>query len=418
MRKLKGILLVLVVAAGALALVTCAPKPSSIVLMHDKGGNPDYRPFYDQMGQLSKTATGVSFTQSPYPDTTTYQAAVRAALPTDKAPDLFTWWSTYRMKDLVDAGLVADLSDLWNKHPEFPQGLRDAMSFNGKAYALPYVVEYWGIWYNKDVFAKYNLQVPTTWDEFLKVCATLKKNGVTPMVQSVASGWTTFILFEEMVARQDPQLYVDLSEGRVKYSDPKVKEAFRVWADLIAKGYFTDPSTDFFADAPRLFNQGKVAMIPSGSWYLTTLTGNGVPEDKAGIFIMPPVNPAAGKVVIQESSPILISAKAPHLAAAKKVADWWMTPAGSAAFAKMVNQYAANPKADASYLPAVKVAFAKEIADGGYRIVNRYWEGTPTPICEKAVQEFAKFILNPKSVDTVLADLDKIADDYWATAKK
>lgn len=62
------------------------------------------------MGQLSKTATGVSFTQSPYPDTTTYQAAVRAALPTDKAPDLFTWWSTYPMKDLVDAGLVADLS--------------------------------------------------------------------------------------------------------------------------------------------------------------------------------------------------------------------------------------------------------------------------------------------------------------------
>jgi multiple sugar transport system substrate-binding protein len=101
MRKLSRILLALVVAASALALVTCAAKPSSIVLMHDKGGNPDYRPFYDQMGQLSKTATGVSFTQSPYPDTTTYQAAVRAALPTDKAPDLFTWWSTYRMKDLV-----------------------------------------------------------------------------------------------------------------------------------------------------------------------------------------------------------------------------------------------------------------------------------------------------------------------------
>jgi hypothetical protein len=102
--------------------VTCAKKPSSIVLMHDKGGNPDYRPFYEQMGQLSKEKTGVSFTQSPYPDTTTYQAAVRAAVPTDKAPDLFTWWSTYRMKELVDAGLLADLTDLWNKHPEFPQG--------------------------------------------------------------------------------------------------------------------------------------------------------------------------------------------------------------------------------------------------------------------------------------------------------
>ncbi len=417
MRNWKRIVLLAVVAAGALALASCGAKSTSIVLMHDKAGNPDYRPFYTQMGEMSKAATGVAFTQSGYPDTTTYQAAVRAALPTDKAPDLFTWWSTYRMKDLVDAGLVADLTDLWNKHPEFPQGLRDAMSFNGKAYALPYVVEYWGIWYNKDIFAKYNLKVPTTWDEFLQVCATLKKNGVTPMVQSVKSGWTTFILFEEMVARQDPQLYVDLCEGRVKYSDPRVKKAFSVWADLINKGYFTDPSTDFFADAPRLFNQGKVAMIPAGSWYMTTLTGNGVPEDKLDIFIMPPVNPAAGKVVIQESSPILISAKAPHLAAAKKVAEWWMSPEANGAYAKLVNQYPANPKADTSYLPAVKVAFAKTIADG-YRIVNRYWEGTPTPICEKAVDKFAEFILNPKKVDQVLADLDKIADDYWATAKK
>ena len=273
MKHIKRIVTLLCILGCVLALVTCAKKPSSIVLMHDKGGNPDYRPFYDQMGALSKTATGVSFTQSPYPDTTTYQAAVRAALPTDKAPDLFTWWSTYRMKDLVDAGLVADLSDLWNKHKELPQGLRDAMSFDGKAYALPYVVEYWGVWYNKETFAKYNLSVPTTWDEFMTVCATLKKNGVTPMVQSVSSGWTTFILFEEMVARTDPQLYVDLCEGKVKYSDPAVKAAFKVWADLIAKGYFTDPATDFFADAPRLFEQGKAAMIPAGSWYLTTLTG-------------------------------------------------------------------------------------------------------------------------------------------------
>jgi multiple sugar transport system substrate-binding protein len=416
MKKWQGMLLCVI--AGALLLAGCAAKPSSIVLMHDKGGNPDYRPFYDQMGQLSKTATGVAFTQSPYPDTTTYQAAVRAALPTDKAPDLFTWWSTYRMKDLIDAGLVADLTDLWNKHKELPQGLRDSMSFNGKAYGLPYVVEYWGVWYNKEVFAKYNLKVPTTWAEFTQVCDTLKKNKVTPMLQSVANGWTTFILFEEMVARQDPQLYVDLCEGKVKYSDPKVKEAFKVWADLIAKGYFTDPSTDLFSDGPRLFAQGKVAMIPCGSWYLTTLTGGGVAADSADIFIMPPVNPAAGNVVIQEASPVLISAKAPNLAAAKKVADWWMGAEGSAAFAKMVNQYPANPKADASFLPAVKVQFAKTIADEKYRIVTRYWEGTPTPICEKAVQEFAKFILKPNTVDTVLADLDKIADDYWATAKK
>jgi multiple sugar transport system substrate-binding protein/raffinose/stachyose/melibiose transport system substrate-binding protein len=416
----RGIRIALVLIAGVLLLAGCAPKQAAnLVLMHDKGGNPNYVPFFEDMGKQSKAAVGVGFTQTPYPDTNTFQATVRAALPTNKAPDLFTWWSTYRMKDLIDQGLVADMTDLWDKHKaEYPQGLRDAFTFNGKVYGLADVVEYWGVWYNKDVFAKYNLKVPTTWDEFMTVCATLKKNKVTPMLQTVQGRWPTFIMFEEMVARQDPQLYVDLCEGKVKYSDPKVKEAFKVWGDLIAKGYFTDPSTDLFADGPRLFNAGQVAMIPVGSWYLTQLTTNGVPIDKADIFIMPPVNPAAGKVVIMEASPIVISAKAPNLAAAKKVADWWMGPVGNAAFAKMLNQYPANAKSDSSYLPASKVAFAKTIVDGQYRVLNRYWEATPTPICEKAVDEFAKFILQPKSVDTVLADLDKIADEYWASAKK
>jgi multiple sugar transport system substrate-binding protein/raffinose/stachyose/melibiose transport system substrate-binding protein len=311
------------------------------------------------------------------------------------------------------------MTDLWDKHKaEYSQGLRDAFTFNGKVYGLCDVVEYWGVWYNKDVFAKYKLSVPTTWEEFLKVCDTLKKNKVTPMLQSVQQRWPTFIMFEEMVARQDPQLYVDLCAGKVKYSDPRVKEAFKVWADLIARGYFTDPSTDLFADGPRLFNEGKVAMVPCGSWYLTQLMGGGVPESKADIFIMPAVNPAAGKVVIMEASPILISAKAPNLAAAKKVADWWMGPAGNAAFAKLLNQYPANSQSDATFLPASKVALAKTIIDSKYQILNRYWEATPTPICEKAVDKFAEFILKPKTVDTVLADLDKIADEYWATAKK
>jgi multiple sugar transport system substrate-binding protein/raffinose/stachyose/melibiose transport system substrate-binding protein len=411
-------MLVLLCGLALLAPLSLAAESNSLVLMHDKGGNPNYVPFFEDLGKQAMTAVGVGFTQTPYPTTDVFQAAVRAALPTNKAPDLFTWWSTYRMKDLIDQGLVADFTDLWDKHKaEYPQGLRDAFTFNGKVYGLADVVEYWGVWYNKDVFAKYNLKVPTTWAEFLTVCETLKKNKVTPMLQSVQGRWPTFIMFEEMVARQDPQLYVDLCAGKVKYTDPRVKAAFTVWADLIAKGYFTDPSTDLFSDGPRLFASGQVAMIPCGSWYLTQLTTNGVPESKADIFILPPVKAAAGKVVIMEASPILVSAKAPNLNAARKVADWWMGPEGNAAFAKMLNQYPANAKSDSSFLPATKVAFAKTIKDGNFRVLNRYWEATPTPICEKAVDEFAKFILKPAMVDTVLADLDKIASDYWATAK-
>jgi ABC-type glycerol-3-phosphate transport system substrate-binding protein len=390
-------------------------QAKDLVMMHDKGGNPNYQPFYEAMGKQCKQAIGIGFTPTPYPTTDVFISAVRAALPTRQAPDLFTWWSTYRMKDLIDQGLVAETTDLWDKHKaEYSKGLRDAFTFNGKVYGFAYVVEYWGVWYNTEVFNRLKLKVPKTWDEFLKVCDTLKANGVIPIFQTVQARWPTFIMFEEMIARQDADFYVDLCEGRAKYTDPLVKRAFRVWADLIKRGYFTDPSTDLFAEAPRLFDQGKVGMIPCGSWYMTVLTSNGVPESKCDIFAMPTPNRYAGKMAILEATPILIAKNAPNLEAAKKVADYWMGPEGNGFYAKLVGQYPANSKSDTSYLAKARLNYRKTLINENYRILNRYWEATPTPICEQAVDKFAEFILNPDSVDKVLSDLDKIADDYWS----
>jgi multiple sugar transport system substrate-binding protein/raffinose/stachyose/melibiose transport system substrate-binding protein len=404
----------LLLLAGSVAF---AADPT-VILMHDKGGNPDYRPFYEALGVASQKAVGVGITQSANPSTDVFMSAVRAALPTKQAPELFTWWSTYRMKDLIDQGLCADLTDLWDKHrADFSAGVRAAFTFNGKVYGLPYSIEYWGVWYNKSTFAKLKLAPPKTWAEFLKVCDALKAGGVTPMAQSVQGRWPTFIMFEEMVARQDPKLYVDLCEGRAKYTDPRVKAAFTVWAGLIDKGYFTDPSTDLFSDTPRLFQQGQVGMVPIGSWYYTTLTTNGVADADCGFFVMPPPNPKAGKVAIMEAAPIVAAKNAPNLANARKIIDWMMTPVGSAVLPKALNQFPPTITADTKFLPKVKADLAAMLVKDKYLILNRYWEATPTAICETAVDKFAEFILDTSKLDQVLVDLDKVASDYWAQHK-
>ncbi|MGQ9616217.1 MAG: ABC transporter substrate-binding protein [Spirochaetota bacterium] len=394
-----------------------APKKEvTLTLTHDKGGNPNFQPYFEAVGAKTKELFGIGITPVPYPTTDVYMAAVRSALPTEKAPDLFTWWSTYRMKGLIDQGLVADLTDVWESHKaEYSQGLRDAFTFNKKNYGFVYGVEYWPVWYNRDVFAKLNLKEPENWDEFINVCETLKANGVTPLFLTVQARWPTFIMFEEFIIGESPDLYVDLCEGRAKYSDPRVKKAFGLWADLMAKGYFTEPSADLFSDAPRLFNQDKLGMVVCGTWFYTSvLVANGVPESKIGAFDLPSHNPAAGKVIILEAMPILVAEKAPNREAAKKVVDWLMGPEGNAFLAEMITSFPANQKSKADYLPPVKVKLMDTIINKKLRIVNRYWEATPTPICETAVDKFAEFILNPGSVNKVLADLDRIADDYWA----
>ena len=143
-------------------------------LLHDKGGNPNYQPYFEEMGAKTEELFGIGIEPVPYPTTDVFIATVNASLSTKDAPDMFTWWSTWRMKDLIDQGLLAPTTALWDKHKdEYSEGLRNAFTFDGEAYGYSYTQEYWPVWYNKEVFAKYDLKEPKTWAEFEAVCDTL-----------------------------------------------------------------------------------------------------------------------------------------------------------------------------------------------------------------------------------------------------
>ncbi len=89
--------------ALSLAMLATPAMAQTVDLYHDKGNwNDAYKTVLDP----AKEAIGVTVTPVPYADTSTYQAAVRAALRTPSAPGVFAWWSGYRMKDLVDAKLA------------------------------------------------------------------------------------------------------------------------------------------------------------------------------------------------------------------------------------------------------------------------------------------------------------------------
>ncbi len=59
------------IAVVALALLGLAvagfAQAKDLIMMHDKGGNPNYQPFYEDMGQQVKKAIGIGFTPTPYP---------------------------------------------------------------------------------------------------------------------------------------------------------------------------------------------------------------------------------------------------------------------------------------------------------------------------------------------------------------
>jgi hypothetical protein len=60
-----------------------------LFLMHDKVGNPDFQPYFERTAKIAEKEIGISFTPVGYSTTDVYTAAVKAALPTSKAPNIF-----------------------------------------------------------------------------------------------------------------------------------------------------------------------------------------------------------------------------------------------------------------------------------------------------------------------------------------
>lgn len=406
---------------------TQAPEPTAapaakalmIELSHDK---PSWTPNTDQMGQSAAAATGVGFVTVPYNDPDVYKATMRAALTTDKAPDLFTWWSGYQMEDIVKAGVAADLTGVWQKYidsGEYSQSMANAFTFDGKIYGVPLLAAYWIVYYNKPLFEENGLKPPTTWEEFMQVNETLKAKGVIPMAQTFVDTWQAFIMFAEMIMRtQGPEFYAKLMNGEAKYTDPEVVAAMETWKELIEQGYVSNDYSFGTAENTFLpeFQNGKIGMVVIGDWYSTTLVGAGMePGVDFDAFVLPNKDPNLPPALYFETGPLLVGENSPHKEDARKVLEWWMSVDAQNEWNGLNGFSPANTKADP---PTVVGKSVQDwIVANDAQLVLRFWEATPSDIVNTTVSELARFMTNPDEMMSVLEAIQAKADEVWAARK-
>lgn len=175
-----------------------------------------------------------------------------------------------------------------------------AAAYNGKDYGMVTGVYQTGLFYNKAIFAKYNLQPPTTYDQFINVCNALKSHGVTPVWTGFAggaNGYAQFIMYPFMQALLAPTLGNEsasaaLASGKVKWTDPTMVKVFQDEQNF-AKNYLEpNYAGENWQQMPGDFAAGKAAMLLDGSWDLASvLQAN--PNMQIGYFPIPGSNNAS-----------------------------------------------------------------------------------------------------------------------------
>ncbi|WP_340021288.1 sugar ABC transporter substrate-binding protein [Paenibacillus sp. FSL K6-1096] len=228
-----------------------------------------------------------------YQDDDTYQTIGLPNLLSGKnAPDLYFEWAGQRLQTRVTDGYAADITEQLESSglkDMFAEGTFNGMVIDGKTYMIPTAGDVTNvIFYNKKVFNDLGLQPPATWEEFLKVCETVKQAGITPLVIGnsdlwTAGNWVAHIL--SRVAGEDA--YSEAMQLKQPFNSPDFVKAYGYVKELWDKGYINENITAASdSEADMLFLNGSGAMHPIGSWLAATAVEE-TPDLELGYFNTP-----------------------------------------------------------------------------------------------------------------------------------
>lgn len=225
---------------------------------------------------------------------------------------------------------------------DYQQSARQAVTYQGKTYGLVSGSYQEGVFYNKQIFAKYKLTPPTTFSQFLADCQTLKAHGVPPLYTAlggVGPIYLQFIYYEAMTDLWYPKapggnLATALMNGTEKWTDPAFVQGMteeKQIAPYLEPNYTGVPWQSM---AGGDFAAGKYAMELDGSWDLAALH-QANPKLQLGYFPLPFSNTAAdNQAYAQNDLTFYVLKSSPNQTAAMK----WLSFFSSAQiYAQYVN---------------------------------------------------------------------------------
>lgn len=261
----------------------------------------------------------VEFNQS----TDSYYSNLNADLMGGTAPDVFeSHPSTTHFLSFVKAGMVAP-QDGFDYLANYSDAGKKVTEIDGKNMGYLMTYNYFGVLYNKDIFAKEGISVPTTPEELVDVVNKLKTAGYGGLAFP-GQTWATSKIGENLLlASLGTDGYAALQDGIDSGAITDISEVEGVEEALKAAELYTKSNIFYNAYesmsadvALSLLAQEKTAMVYEGTFLFGSEKETYIPDVNVGYFPLPTY--ANNGVSFSEGGQtLLINAASKNLGAAK-----------------------------------------------------------------------------------------------------
>lgn len=235
--------------------------------------------FYSIVDQFTKANPNITIQDESVvgTDDGPWQSKLKAAAATGDMYELVENYGGGLMKGYFQNGLFIDLQSELDKDPAWKDSFLPVLDtwqysdLKGQ-FGLPNGYFGVGLYYNKDLFTKYNLQTPKTIEDFLAVSEVFKKNGIVPLAMSAKTNWRHAHLLDNLSLKTFGFAKTKaLADRTANYTDADMVGVFSTIKDWQAKGIFGTNIMSFDYDAEcTMFYTGKTAMHEDGSWFISS----------------------------------------------------------------------------------------------------------------------------------------------------
>ncbi|TVZ41257.1 ABC-type glycerol-3-phosphate transport system substrate-binding protein [Alteromonadaceae bacterium 2753L.S.0a.02] len=339
----------------------------------------------------------------PYKDTMKY------ALLSQTPPEIFMTWAGYRTKFLVDNNFIKPLSLSPDMLKQFDSYSISSLTYNENVYGLPWNHHIIPIIYNRKLFDQFHLKFPATLDETLKVCDMFIENNIVPFALGSKNKWPAQFWFDYLLLRTAGREFRDqLLNGEQPFTDERVKKTFVLWHNLLKRGCIDSENTDNdFRSATLKVVKGDAAMTLMGTWATGTFENQyqqtfGVDFD---IAPFPVINPDIPSYLLSVLD-VFVESKNSAKKQTQPVLEYLASSQAQLVYSRASGSPAPNKTIDASNYPEMQQKMLQLIRQNPHDL-TAFDLSTPPLVAELAMDLFKKFLLDPDSLDILLAEADR-----------